>query len=117
MNAVIAEVAAERARQIAAEGWTLAHDDDHREGELAIAAAVYAAPIPLRAEIIVPCGCRSVGDCPHAAFPKTKWGDAWPFDGKPKRKDRRRDLIRAAALIVAEIERIDRAMIAAKDRG
>jgi hypothetical protein len=42
--------------------------------------------------------------------PFTIYYDAWPWADKDwKPKDRRRDLIRAAALIVAEIERLDRA--------
>jgi hypothetical protein len=39
-----------------------------------------------------------------------RYEDLWPWhDDWWKPKDRRRDLIRAAALIVAEIERLDRA--------
>ena len=36
------DVLAERARQIAAEGWTPEHDDEHDGGELARAGAAYA---------------------------------------------------------------------------
>lgn len=79
---VIEEIAAERRRQVEREGWTPEHDDQHNEGGLSRAAACYAT--------------SSKGGWP--------WSDA---DWKPK--DRRRDLIRAAALIVAEIERLDRA--------
>lgn len=79
---VIDEIAAERARQISKEGWTPEHDDHHNDGSLARAAASYAAGERL-------------------------W---WPWrDSDWKPKDRRRDLIRAAALIVAEVERLDRA--------
>ena len=39
---VIEEIAAERQRQMDAEGWTLEHDDAHSKGELAQAAGVYA---------------------------------------------------------------------------
>lgn len=98
---VIDEIAAERRRQMEAEGWTPEHDDDHEHGQLASAAASYASPddfdpkhIPLRSE---PVGRVSVPS-------------AWPWDGQWwKPTDRRRDLIKAAALIVAEIERLDRA--------
>ena len=39
--------------------------------------------------------------------------DLWPWAASWwKPKNRRRDLVRAAALIVAEIERIDRATVA-----
>lgn len=85
---VIDEIAAERRRQIGEEGWTPEHDDEHRTGEMAQAAACYA----LRATPLL--------DLAHDAWP---WSDAW---WKPK--DLRHDLIRAAALIVAEIERLDR---------
>jgi len=95
--AVIDEIAAERRRQVEAEGCTPAHDDQHRNGEMAAAAACYALPgIPLRDRI--------------ANVPK-----AWPWSREWwKPKDRRRDLIRAAALLVAEIERLDRATAAAR---
>lgn len=38
-------IAAERERQVTAEGWTPAHDDKHTDDELAIAAVIYAAEI------------------------------------------------------------------------
>jgi hypothetical protein len=89
---VIDEIAAERRRQIEAEGWTPEYDDEHSFGEMAIAAACYAHPgIPLKDRL--------------ANVPKM-----WPWRRECwKPKDRRRDLIRAAALLVAEIERLDRA--------
>ncbi|MCM0757438.1 hypothetical protein M7775_02505, partial [Sporomusa sphaeroides DSM 2875] len=37
-------IAAERQRQISQEGWTPEHDDQHANGELALAAACYAIP-------------------------------------------------------------------------
>lgn len=86
------DVLAERSRQRTVEGWTDAHDDwDHRHGELALAAAAYAEHSARFDELKV---------CPIT----------WPWDSKSwKPKDRRRDLVRAAALIIAEIERLDRA--------
>ncbi len=101
---VLEEIAAERKRQIESEGWTHEHDNQHRSGELARAAACYAyiaGPEFERSELA-----------------KLWWGlnwspirKIWPGDWdwrwfKPT--DRRRDLIKAAALIVAEIERLDR---------
>lgn len=87
---VIDEIAAERERQKAAEGWTPEHDDTHIDGQMATAAACYAiAGHPYGAEVV------------HEFWP---WNAEWL-----KPKDRRRDLVRAAALIVAEIERMDRA--------
>lgn len=86
---VIDEIAAERDRQINREGWTATHDDnEHRPGDLANAAACYAAS----------------GE--HLPSVKRL---LWPFGWNWwKPKTRRRDLIRAGALIVAEIERMDR---------
>ncbi len=88
----IEDIAAERRRQIEAEGWTPDHDDKHIAGEIAAAAACYAAPfIPLKDRL--------------SNVPK-----AWPWHRSWwKPKNRRSDLIRAGALIVAEIERLDRA--------
>lgn len=40
----IDDVAAERERQKAVEGWTPEHDDKHNAGQLGLAAACYAAP-------------------------------------------------------------------------
>jgi hypothetical protein len=87
---VVEEIAAERRRQIEAEGWTPEHDNQHNRGELALAAACYAR--------------HGLNGAHRLAVPLS-----WPWnDGWWKPKDRRRDLIRAAALIVAEIERLDR---------
>lgn len=93
---VIAEIAAERRRQVEVEGWTPEHDDEHRAGELARAAGCYAIGADHRRE--PPARRTSMGRQSY-----------WPWDAawwKPKR--RRHDLIRAAALIVAELERMDR---------
>ncbi len=92
MSDVIDEIAAERKRQVEQEGWSEAHDDTHDTGDLAVAAACYA----LNATWLNHIGKRELVD---KYFP-------WPGGWKPK--DPRRDLIRAAALIVAEIERLDR---------
>ena len=90
---VVGEVATERQRQKEVEGWTTEHDDSHREGQMATAAACYAL------------GDTDIKDPVDGGLI-----NIWPWDivwWKPK--DRRRDLVRAAALIVAEIERLDRA--------
>ena len=95
-------IAAERQRQIADEGWTASHDDNHHdEGELAIAAACYALP--------------------HDERMRTIWEERlvtllWPWDWcrwkpAPKKtiKHRIRELTKAGALIAAEIDRLQRA--------
>lgn len=90
----IDDIAAERRRQIESEGWTPEHDDEHANGEIAKAAACYAdfASMPDTGRI-------TIGGVPLA----------WPWDWtwwKPK--NRRYDLVRAGALIAAEIDRLDR---------
>ncbi|MGS3470702.1 ead/Ea22-like family protein [Klebsiella quasipneumoniae] len=91
VNAAAAAVLAERKRQVAAEGWTPGHDDEYEHGELADAAGCYA----LSSELF---------DC--AGEPPRPW--PWP-DEWWKPTNRRRDLVKAGALILAEIERLDRA--------
>ena len=87
-----ADVLAERRRHVEVEGFTPEHDDQHKAGEIAAAAACYA-----------------LHDVQGGYFGRWLW-TMWPWHRdwwKPK--DRRRDLVRAGALIIAEIERIDRA--------
>lgn len=95
-RSVLDEIEDERFRQITKEGWTVEHDDEHARGEMSAAASCYAAN-----------ACLNVSGEPSYAtgHPPTAWmwGAEW---WKPQ--GARRDLIRAAALIVAEIERIDR---------
>lgn len=92
----------ERVRQVEAEGWSPAHDDrEHGDGELARAASCYA----------LAAGC---GD-EWRAEARTRAPRAWPWLLKWwKPRDRRRDLVRAGALILAELERLDRAEERAK---
>ena len=96
----LAAIAEERRRQIEVEGWDAAHDDAHSDGQLADAAACYAATVRAFCEAVF------VG---RAYQPMVTYRDLWPWaDEWWKPKDRRRDLVRAGALIVAEIERLDR---------
>lgn len=78
-------IAAERERQVVAEGWTLQHDAGHRADVLARAAACYAIPARLRRL------------------------DLWPWESrywKPSPDDRLCELVKAGALIAAEIDRL-----------
>jgi hypothetical protein len=87
----IALIAAERRRQVEAEGWTFDHDDRHADEVLAAAAVCYAVPPDLR-------------DPRPSAIP-----DLWPFEAsswKPSPDDRVRELVKAAALISAELDRL-----------
>ncbi len=88
------DVQAERRRQITAEGWTPEHDDEHSHGQMARAAACYALA-----------GSSAPNDGTAALLVSL----AWPWDEQWwKPSTARRDLIKAGALILAEIERIDR---------
>ena len=90
------DVLAERERQQTVEGWTPEHDDSHVYGDIALAACCYAMPEGERAS-----GHASGVSVLRALWP---WYQEW---WKPK--GRREDLVRAGALILAEIERLDRA--------
>ena len=94
---IIDEIAAERRRQIDKEGWTIEHDDQHDKAELALAAAAYATHTAL------------FRDADSKTYKPLVSPAIWPWSPNWwKPKNPRRDLIRAAALIVAEIERLDR---------
>lgn len=100
----------ERARQVALEGWSFAHDDTHDLGEMAAAAAVYAMP----GSDGRPCFCNSSRSEPSSVCPlhsSATWAPkAWPWSAhwfKPG-PDRIRTLVKAGALIAAEIDRLQR---------
>ena len=109
----IHDVIAERQRHLNIEGWSAAHDDEHDNGEMARAAACYA--IAGGSDDYTRHG-RNPNDPPNVKLLReyenlafTRLRELWPWHWvwwKPK--DRRRDLVRAAALIIAEIERLDR---------
>lgn len=87
---VLTEIGEERLRQKTEEGWTEEHDDRHELGEMAAAAGCYAL--------------SAAGNPESKIVP-----DEWPWAGgwwKPTTA--RRNLVKAGALIVAELERIDR---------
>lgn len=89
------DVQAERRRQITAEGWTPDHDDLYCAAELPRAAAAYIL--------------SGANDEAPAI---------WPFSAKWwKPRDARANYMRAGALILAEIERLDRAATAGKEVG
>lgn len=88
LNSAARDVVAERQRQVSAEGYSLFRDDLYVKGELAEAASTYA---------------RLAGK-PGSMSSAWPWGQA---TFKPS-ADRRRDLVKAGALILAEIERLDR---------
>jgi hypothetical protein len=100
------DVFMERKRQVMAEGWSPQHDDEHDAGELAAAGAAYAFNA---ADQLYP---HSQGDG------NNEQPIVWPWDSKWwKPKGPRRDLVRAAALLIAEIERLDRAEQSSRELG
>ena len=91
-------IADERARQINVEGFSNTSDDYQTNGQLAVAAACYATPRLTRHSAIAD----------YTSIFETLWPfkmDWW----KPTPEDRIRELTKAGALIVAEIERLQRA--------
>ena len=114
---VIADIAAERRRQVDEEGYTAEHDDQWSKGELARAAACYAADEHLFTDNLAL----------HKGKYHTVYVELWPWprpvDMRPERRrmhplhprqetqnrSRRDALKKAAALCAAEMERIDRA--------
>lgn len=102
------DVLAERRGHVQREGWTSEHDDQHSDGSMASAAAAYCLGEPEHRTIAPAPGGR-----PGVA---TYIWRIWPWAAKWwKPKDRRQDLVRAGALIIAEIERLDRAEERAAD--
>lgn len=93
-------VAAERKRQIEVEGWDKAHDENHTDFCLSVAGASYALDVAAKHGEIT-------------SLAKDFWSRCsdriWPFDlewFKPTPKDPVRQLVKAAALIIADIDRI-----------
>lgn len=103
-------IAEERIRQVEQEGWSFEHDDEHTDEELALAAVCYALPCPQ-------CGTTDAAYAnDDGSFNKYEvaieraW--FWPWDKKwwkPTPDDRIRELVKAGALIAAEIDRLLRA--------
>lgn len=84
------DVLTERRRQVEQENWSHGLDDLYEDRQLAVAAACYVVN-----------GLSHKGTVPPKAWP-------WPWHWwKPT--DERRNLVRASALLLAEIERRDRA--------
>ena len=100
----IVDVLIERSRQV--KKWPPEHDDEHKDGAIGAVAAVLAHPDAPRE----PCGCREAM-CPHVSFlpdPDPIAAPDWALPLRWKQPTRRHQLVVAAALCIAEIERIDR---------
>lgn len=81
----LCDVIAERQRQISVKGWTPEHDDTYIGCELAAAAISYIEPVEA----------------------ENYWPADW-HDGSFRPSDYRRNLVKATALLLAELERLDR---------
>lgn len=82
-------IAAERKRQVEMEGWTPEHDAEHTDHSLAQAAACYAVPQDRRGFLFA-----------------DLWPDSWDESWWKPSADRVRELVKAGALIAAEIDRL-----------
>lgn len=97
LGAGVKAIAAERERQLQAEGFSRDCDQQYREGELARAATAYVQLAAMDLQV----GTRS-----HIALQEPPFFWPWaPEWWKPV--DARRDLVRAGALIAAQIDLID----------
>ena len=90
-----ADVLAERRRQQVSEGWSVERDDNYTRQQLPSAAMCYA-----------------LHNDPTWAPTAWPWADVWWKPTNP-----RQNCVKAAALLIAEIERIDRAAVAASKAG
>ncbi len=94
----VALIAAERSRHFSEEGWTSSLDDEQKNGELAEAAACYALYAVTQTRL----GFNPQGTPPDVLA-------HWPWEEHAwKPRHRIRNLVRAGALIAAEIDRLRR---------
>jgi hypothetical protein len=99
-------IAAERQRQIMQEGWTPEHDDEHNTGELGYAAAAYMDWADAQVKELL-----DVSDWREGVLDSDGIPFIWPWHSlwwKPS-DDPIRNLVKAGALIAAEIDRLQRA--------
>lgn len=105
VSSPFSDVYRERMRQITLEEFSREHDDGYTKGELAAAAEAYA-------------GIAATAILEGKTATTQYLTSQWPFARKWwKPTDPRRDLVKAGALIAAEIERLDRAAAKAAAAG
>ncbi|MDK2126466.1 hypothetical protein [Parachitinimonas caeni] len=92
---VLLDIQIDRSLQIELMGYDAENDDRHTNGEIAVLAALYAMPERFR-------------DIATGQYEETITERLLPKGWRLALGDRRRELVKAAALIVAEIERLDR---------
>ena len=91
-------IATERQRQMAQEGWTPEHDDRHRCFELLQAAESYVGAV----------SSPDVWAANHYVKPSPHWNWPWAKKWWKPSPDPIRNLVKAGALIAAEIDRLQR---------
>ena len=101
-------IAAERDRQVSELGYTVEHDAGHDAGDLPFAAVVYAAPM---AVYLLRVQEHDAIHPDHGDGGRIEWVEPWPvdWDRTPKAttpEGRIRELVKAGALIAAEIDRL-----------
>lgn len=94
-------IADERKRQIEVEGWNAEHDAQYNHNELVMAATCYLQPESNRTyDRLWESKNPDDINIPPSLWP---WDERW---WKPKPDDRVRELVKAGALIAAEIDRL-----------
>lgn len=101
----------ERQRQINEEGWDESHDDAHIDRSLAKAAACYANPLKY---VITGNRVTAIQDPLPSVVAPLGWPDSWshtwwkPGPTTQEADSYKRRLIKAGALIAAELDRLNR---------
>lgn len=98
-----ASIVRERQRQIAEERWSAEHDDRHTRSELALVACAYALPKSYNLDGLMV--------TPQRLYDLAWWDQKWfkrsdKFDARPESMIP--NLVKAGALIAAEIDRLER---------
>lgn len=101
MKTGIELIAEERKRQIEIEGWTIEHDDEHPACNMALAGACYAVNVAATYGK----GKALQEMCDRLSKIVWPWDKKW---WKPTPKDPIKQLVKAGALIAAEIDRFQR---------
>ena len=110
METGIELISEDRARQINEEGWLPEHDAEHSEGELAMAACCYAAPTRIYIKKDVANGYLLTDPWPWTEEwdkrQREHGGNVLANPDNQVKELRVRNLVKAGALIAAEIDRI-----------
>jgi len=119
MSTGIFLISQERERQILEEKWTIEHDDEHTDGSLALVATCYASPIKIFQIDELAGGLAFIDPWPDSWLKmydkrmgygerKKNPGNVVPNPHTYNKKERLDLLVKAGALIAAEIDRLNR---------